>query len=102
MAETTVRGRIGEAEISISAGKLAQLSDGAVTVRIGDTQVLVTATASQRLREGVDFFPLTVDVEERTYAVGRIPGSFFRGEGRATERAPLSARLVVRRLRADV
>jgi len=101
VAETTVRGRIGEAEISISAGKLAQLSDGAVTVRIGDTQVLVTATASQRLREGVDFFPLTVDVEERTYAVGRIPGSFFRREGRATEKATLTARLIDRPLRPN-
>ena len=65
MAETTVRGRVGEVEISLSTGKLAQLSDGAVTARIGDTEVLVTATASSRLREGVDFFPLTVDVEER-------------------------------------
>ena len=101
MAETTVRGRIGEVEISISAGKLAQLSDGAVTVRIGDTQVLVTATASQRLRENVDFFPLTVDVEERTYAVGRIPGSFFRREGRATEKATLTARLIDRPLRPN-
>ena len=101
MAETTVRGRVGEVEISLSTGKLAQLSDGAATVRIGDTQVLVTATASRRLREGVDFFPLTVDVEERTYAVGRIPGSFFRREGRATEKATLTARLIDRPLRPN-
>ena len=101
MAETTVRERVGEIEISLSTGKLAQLSDGAVTVRIGDTEVLVTATASRRLREGVDFFPLTVDVEERTYAVGRIPGSFFRREGRATEKATLTARLIDRPLRPN-
>jgi polyribonucleotide nucleotidyltransferase len=101
VAETTVRGRIGEVEISLSAGKLAQLSDGAVTVSIGNTEVLVTATASRRLREGVDFFPLTVDVEERTYAVGRIPGSFFRREGRATEKATLTARLIDRPLRPN-
>ncbi len=101
MAETTVRGRVGEVEISLSTGKLAQLSDGAATVQIGDTQVLVTATASRRLREGVDFFPLTVDVEERTYAVGRIPGSFFRREGRATEKATLTARLIDRPLRPN-
>ncbi len=101
MAETTVRGQIGDAEIILNAGKLAQLSDGAVTARIGDTQVLVTATASRRLREGVDFFPLTVDVEERTYAVGRIPGSFFRREGRATEKATLTARLIDRPLRPN-
>ncbi|MCB1246146.1 MAG: polyribonucleotide nucleotidyltransferase, partial [Acidimicrobiia bacterium] len=101
MAETTVRGRVGEVEISLSAGKLAQLADGSAVVRVGDTEVLVTATASRRLREGVDFFPLTVDVEERTYAVGRIPGSFFRREGRATEKATLTARLIDRPLRPN-
>ena len=101
MAETTVRGRIGEIEISLSTGKLAQLSDGAVTVTIGGTQVLVTATAKRSLREGVDFFPLTVDVEERTYAVGRIPGSFFRREGRASEKAILADRLIDRPLRPN-
>jgi polyribonucleotide nucleotidyltransferase len=101
VVETTVRGRVGEVEISLSTGKLAQLSDGAVTVRIGDTTVLVTATAGRKLREGVDFFPLTVDVEERTYAVGRIPGSFFRREGRATEMATLTARLIDRPLRPN-
>ena len=101
MAETTVRGRVGEVEISFSAGKLAQLSDGAVVARIGDTQVLVTATAKRSLRDGVDFFPLTVDVEERTYAVGRIPGSFFRREGRASEKAILADRLIDRPLRPN-
>ena len=101
MAETTVRGRVGDVEISLSAGKLAQLADGSAVVRVGDTEVLVTATGSRRLREGVDFFPLTVDVEERTYAVGRIPGSFFRREGRATEKATLTARLIDRPLRPN-
>ncbi|MDA2978435.1 MAG: polyribonucleotide nucleotidyltransferase [Actinomycetota bacterium] len=101
MAETTVRGRVGDVEISLTAGKLAQLADGAVVVRIGDTEVLVTATGSRRIREGVDFFPLTVDVEERTYAVGRIPGSFFRREGRATDKATLTARLIDRPLRPN-
>ena len=101
MAETTVRGRVGEVEISLSTGKLAQLSDGAVVARIGDTEVLVTATAKRSLRESVDFFPLTVDVEERTYAVGRIPGSFFRREGRASENAILADRLIDRPLRPN-
>jgi len=101
VAETTVRGRVGEVEISLSAGKLAQLSDGAVVARIGDTEVLVTATAKRSLREGVDFFPLTIDVEERTYAVGRIPGSFFRREGRASEKAILADRLIDRPLRPN-
>lgn len=99
MAETTVRGRVGDKDVAFTAGKLAQLADGAVVASIGNTDVLVTATASRRLREGVDFFPLTVDVEERMYAVGRIPGSFFRREGRATEKATLTARLIDRPLR---
>jgi polyribonucleotide nucleotidyltransferase len=99
VAETTVRGRIGDKELVLSTGKLALLADGAVVASIGDTDVLVTATASRKLREGADFFPLTVDVEERMYAVGRIPGSFFRREGRATEKATLTARLIDRPLR---
>jgi len=99
VAETTVRGRIGDKELVLTTGKLALLADGAVVASIGETDVLVTATASRTLREGADFFPLTVDVEERMYAVGRIPGSFFRREGRATERATLTARLIDRPLR---
>ena len=99
MAETTVRGLVGDKEVAFSAGKLAQLADGSVVVTLGGTQVLVTATGSRRLREGADFFPLTVDIEERMYAVGRIPGSFFRREGRATEKATLTARLIDRPLR---
>jgi len=99
VAETTVRGQIGDREIVFTAGKLAQLADGSVVIHVGGTEVLVTATASRGLREGTDFFPLTVDVEERMYAVGRIPGSFFRREGRATEKATLTARLIDRPLR---
>jgi polyribonucleotide nucleotidyltransferase len=99
VAETTVRGRIGDKELVLSTGKLALLADGAVVATIGGTEVLVTATSSRKMREGADFFPLTVDVEERMYAVGRIPGSFFRREGRATEKATLTARLIDRPLR---
>ena len=99
MAETTVRGLIGDREIVFSAGKLAQLADGAVVVHLGGTEVLVSATSSRRTRESVNFFPLTIDIEERMYAVGRIPGSFFRREGRATEKATLTARLIDRPLR---
>ena len=101
LAETAIRGLVGEVEIELRAGELAQLADGAVTVRVGDTEVLVTAAASTRLREGADFFPLTVDVEERMYAVGKIPGSFFRREGRATEKAILTCRLIDRPLRPN-
>ena len=85
--------------ISFETGKLAKQADGAVVGRIGDTVVLVTATAAKSVREGVDFFPLTVDVEERMYAAGKIPGSFFRREGRATDQAILTCRLIDRPLR---
>ena len=68
--------------LSFETGKLAQQSQGAVVGRIGDTVVLVTANAAKGVREGIDFFPLTVDIEERMYAAGKIPGSFFRREGR--------------------
>ncbi|NNF09377.1 MAG: polyribonucleotide nucleotidyltransferase [Acidimicrobiia bacterium] len=99
VSEFTVSKKVGNSEVTISAGNLAQQADGAVTVMFGETEVLVTAVSSRRLREGVDFFPLTVDCEERMYAVGRIPGSFFRREGRATERAILTCRLIDRPLR---
>src|SRR5580693_7414799 len=85
--------------LSFETGKLAGQADGAVLARIGDTIVLVTATAARKVREGTDFFPLTVDVEERMYAAGKIPGSFFRREGRATDQAILTCRLIDRPLR---
>ena len=86
-------------ELSIETGHLAKQANGAVLVRYGDTVVLVTATTSKEPREGVDFFPLTVDYEEKMYAVGKIPGGFLRREGRATEAATLSARLIDRPIR---
>ncbi len=85
--------------ISFQTGKLAKLADGAVLARQGDTIVLVTATAAKTVREGIDFFPLTVDVEERMYAAGKIPGSFFRREGKASDAAILTSRLIDRPLR---
>jgi polyribonucleotide nucleotidyltransferase len=85
--------------ITFSAGKLAGQADGAVTVRVGDTVMLVTATAAKSAREGADFFPLTVDIEERMYAAGRIPGSFFRREGKSSDQAILTCRLMDRPLR---
>src|SRR5215207_4761900 len=87
--------------LSFEAGKLAGLADGAVTVRMGDTLVLVTATASRSVREGADFFPLTVDIEERMYAAGKIPGSFFRREGKSSDNAILVCRLIDRPLRPN-
>ncbi|HXW39528.1 MAG TPA: polyribonucleotide nucleotidyltransferase, partial [Acidimicrobiales bacterium] len=85
--------------MTFEAGKLAQLADGAVVGRIGDTVLLATATAARSVREGTDFFPLTVDIEERMYAAGKIPGSFFRREGRASDQAILTDRLIDRPLR---
>ena len=85
--------------MSFETGKLARLADGAVMARLGDTIVLVAATASRSVREGADFFPLTVDVEEKMYAAGKIPGSFFRREARAGEAAILTCRLTDRPLR---
>ncbi|MDY6877532.1 MAG: polyribonucleotide nucleotidyltransferase [Chloroflexota bacterium] len=90
---------LGDEVIIIETGKLAQQAGGAVTVRYGDTLLLVTATMSRTPREGINFFPLTVDFEERLYAAGRIPGSFFRREGRPTESATLTMRLVDRPIR---
>jgi polyribonucleotide nucleotidyltransferase len=99
VSEVSARTTIGAVEIEFTTGKLALQADGAVVAKVGGTEVLATATASRRIREGVDFFPLTVDVEERMYAAGKIPGSFFRREGRPTERAILSSRLIDRPLR---
>ena len=88
---------IGGAEISFETGKLAKQASGSVVVRAGDTMVLSTATAGNP--RDVDFLPLTVDVEERMYAAGKIPGSFFKREGRAGEKATLTARMIDRPLR---
>ncbi len=85
--------------LSFETGKLAQQSQGAVVARVGDTAVLTTANAAKGVRDGIDFFPLTVDVEERAYAAGKVPGSFFRREGRPTEDAILTCRLTDRPLR---
>src|SRR4051812_6328983 len=85
--------------LSFETGKLALQSQGAVVATIGETLVLATANAATGVREGIDFFPLTVDVEERAYAAGKIPGSFFRREGRPTDAAILNCRLIDRPLR---
>ena len=93
-----VSGAEGKA-IGFETGRLAGLANGAVVGSIGDTKVLVTATASRSARKGADFFPLTVDMEERMYAAGKIPGSFFRREGRSSDAATLTCRLTDRPLR---
>ena len=91
--------KIGDDEITIETGRLAEQAGGAVTVQLGQTMVFATATMSKHAREGIDFFPLSVDFEEKLYAAGRIPGSFFRREGRPSEGAILTSRLIDRPLR---
>src|SRR6187455_1925261 len=96
---TTVSVTVGDQELTFETGKLAKQADGSVIVRSGDTMVLATAQGKMEGREGADFFPLTVDVEERMYAAGKIPGGFFKREGRPTERAILTARMIDRPIR---
>lgn len=93
--ETTISGR----KLVIETGKFAQLANGSALVRYGETVVMCSATASDKPREGIDFFPLGVDYEERLYAVGKIPGSFQRREGRPSEKAILSSRVIDRPIR---
>ena len=85
--------------LSIETGRLAQLANGSVLVRYGDTVILSTTTASTSPREGIDFFPLSVDYEERLYAVGKIPGGFIKREGRPSEKAILTSRVIDRPIR---
>jgi polyribonucleotide nucleotidyltransferase len=90
---------VGRQTISIETGRLAKQADGSVVVRSGDTMVLVTACTASTPREGIDFLPLTVDYKEYTYASGRIPGGFFKREGKPTEKEVLTSRLIDRPIR---
>ncbi len=92
---TTLAGR----ELTIETGELAQLSNGSVLVRYGDTVVMANATASKKPRDGVDFFPLSVDYEEKLYSVGKIPGGFLRREGKPSDKAILTSRVIDRPIR---
>ena len=92
---TTLAGRT----LTFETGKLAQLASGSVLVRYGDTAVMATATMSAKPREGIDFFPLSVDYEEKLYAVGKIPGGFIRREGKPSEKAILCSRVIDRPIR---
>ena len=91
--------KLGKGSLIIETGRMAKQADGAVTVQLGGTIVLVTAVCSGEPREGVDFFPLTCEYQEKTYAAGKIPGGFFKREGRPSEKAILSARLMDRPIR---
>ena len=90
---------IASRKLTVTTGKVAEQAGGACLVRYGDTVVLVTATASKEPREGIDFFPLSVDFEERLYSVGKIPGGFIKREGKPSEKAILTSRLIDRPIR---
>jgi len=91
--------KLGDKELSVETGKVAKQADGSVIIRYGDTMLLVTAVSSRTAREGLDFFPLTVEYRESTYAAGRIPGNYFRREGRPNEKETLTCRLIDRPVR---
>ena len=94
-----VRVKLGNEELIIGTGKLAKQADGAVTVQYGDTLVLVTACCSKSAREGMSFFPLTVEYQEKFFAAGKIPGGFFKREGRPTQKSTLTSRMIDRPIR---
>lgn len=91
--------KVGDKELIVETGKVAKQADGSVVIRYGETIVLVTAVSAHTPREGIDFFPLTVEYRESTYAAGRIPGNYFRREGRPNEKEVLTARLIDRPVR---
>ena len=95
----TISIEVGPSPIVIETGKLAKLADGSVTVRSGETIMLVTAVSATSLKEGQDWFPLTVDYREKAAAVGKIPGGYFKREGRPSEKEILTARMTDRPLR---
>ena len=98
-SESTFSTMVGGNKLTIATGKLAEQAGAAVTLRVGESMLLATATMSKNIREGLDFFPLSVDFEEKMYAAGRIPGGFFRREGKPTTEAVLTSRLTDRPLR---
>ena len=89
----------GGRTLSLESGKVARQADGAVMARYGDTVVLATVVGAKKPKEGVDFFPLTVNYQEKYHATGRIPGGFFKREGRPTEKETLVSRLIDRPIR---
>ncbi len=99
MAQARVEIPYGSSKLIIESGKLAKQANGAVTVTVGDTVVLVTACMSAKPREGLDFFPLSIEYQEKTYAAGKFPGGFFKREGRSSEREILVSRLIDRPVR---
>src|SRR5688572_1688770 len=91
--------KLGNRELTVETGKVAKQADGSVVVKYGDTMVLVTAVSARTAKEGLDFFPLTVEYRESSYSAGRIPGNYFRREGRPSEKEVLTCRLIDRPVR---
>src|SRR2546430_12938626 len=94
-----VTAQVGATPISIETGKIARLADGAVVITCGDTMVLASAVSATNIKEGQDYFPLTVDYREKAGAVGKFPGGYFKREGRPTEKETLTSRMIDRPLR---
>jgi polyribonucleotide nucleotidyltransferase len=94
-----VTAQIGATQVSIETGKIAKLADGAVIVSCGDTMVLASAVSAATMKEGQDYFPLTVDYREKAAAAGKFPGGYFKREGRPTEKETLTSRMIDRPLR---
>src|SRR4029453_2726492 len=91
--------KLGANELVVETGKVAKQADGSVVIRYGDTMLLVTAVSMRTAKEGLDFFPLTVEYRESSYSAGRIPGNYFRREGRPSEKEVLTCRLIDRPVR---
>jgi polyribonucleotide nucleotidyltransferase len=96
---TSVEVEINGNKLTLETGLMAKQADGSTVVRYGDTVILATAVADKTAREGIDFFPLTIDYREKTFAAGKIPGGFFKREGRPSEKEILSSRLIDRPIR---
>jgi len=88
--------KLGDKDLTVETGRVAKQADGSVVIQYGDTMLLVAAVGAPHVREGIDFFPLTVEYREANYAAGRIPGNYFRREGRPTEKETLTSRLIDR------
>ena len=99
MQNKSLKIKFGKNDLVLETGKLAKQANGSVTITYGATVILVTACMSNSIREGQDFFPLTVEYQEKTYAAGRIPGGFFKREGRPSENEILGSRLIDRPIR---
>src|SRR5207248_10222733 len=91
--------KLGDHELTVETGKVAKQADGSVVIRYGDTMLLVAAVSGRTAREGLDFFPLTVEYRENTFSAGRIPGNYFRREGRPSEKEVLTCRMIDRPVR---